>query len=84
MAEQSQVILPIKRRVLELLVRDFRDPLQTVIELRAVLVDLIVSIQEQVLHESNRNSSGVSSGRSDDELGTLVELVTGEHELFQC
>jgi len=66
------------------LVRDFRDPLQTVVELRAVLVDLIVSIQEQVLHESNRNSSGVSSGRSEDELGTLVELVTGEHDLFQC
>jgi hypothetical protein len=78
------VISPIKRRVLELLVRDFRDPLQTVVELRSLLVDLIVSIQEQVLHESNRNSSGVSSGRSDDELGTLVELVTGEHDLFQC
>ncbi len=46
LAEQSQVILPIKRRVLELLVREFRDPLQTVVELRAVLVDLIVSIQE--------------------------------------
>jgi len=42
--------------------------------MRSFLIDLMVSIQEQALYESNKPSSHASS--LSDELGSLIELVT--------
>ncbi len=48
--------------------------LDNLIKMRSFLIDLMVSIQEQALYESNKPSSHASS--LSDELGSLIELVT--------
>ena len=48
--------------------------LESLIKMRSFLIDLMVSIQEQALYESNKPSSHASS--LSDELGSLIELVT--------
>lgn len=52
-------------------------------ELRSLLIDLVISFQEVALLDS-KNSNSVSSITSTDELGTLVELITGEFDLVSC
>jgi hypothetical protein len=74
--EQSQIMKPVKRRVIDLLQSNFEDRVSIVMELRTILIDLVISLQEVALLDSKNSNSG-SSGNSNDELGTLVELVTG-------
>jgi hypothetical protein len=46
-------------------------------ELRNIFVDFVMGIQEQALSE---NKSGASSS-SNDELGSLVDLLAAEYDL---
>lgn len=48
-----------------------------------MLSDLVISIQEVALMDSKQSASG-SSGASNDELGTLLELITGQFDLVSC
>lgn len=78
--EQSQVMAPIRQKFKQMIARD--DRIQVISELRQVLCDLVINLQEIALLES-KNSNSVSS-TSSDELGTLVELITAEFDPVTC
>ena len=50
--------------------------MQAMIKIRTLLVEFMVTLQEQALYESNKPSSHASS--LSDELGSLIELVTSQ------
>jgi hypothetical protein len=68
-----------RQRVLALLSQ--RLDFDGVCEVRALVVDLVVSMQEVRL---DSKASQSSSKDSLDELGCLLELVTGEFDLVSC
>ena len=57
-----------------------------VAEVRAVFIDFVIGVQEHHLQgntDSNGNNSQASSS-SNDELGSLVDLLVREFDLVQC
>jgi hypothetical protein len=82
--ENSQVMVSIRQRLLEIISKDlFTDGLNVLRELRVILIDLVISLYEVALLDS-KNSNSNSSGNSNDELGHLVELMTSEFDLVSC
>lgn len=53
-----------------------------VLEIRSLVIDFFVSIQEVQLVDSKASQS--SSKDSNDEMGYLLELVTGAYDLVSC
>ena len=72
---------PIRKRFMEIL--QGNDKIASLTELRSLLCDLVINLQEVALLES-KNSNSASSGTSNDDLGTLVELITSEFDPVTC